>query len=679
MPFFSWSSDLSRPWHVAQMWLGALLLSLVSLTARAEEPSWDNLTQALQLAHSETNAASSDPLSASDSRLNALDSRLNGPDSRLNAPALPFVVDAQFSRDTVHFNIKLASGAYIYQDSIVLTSDSGNLLLAQPKLPQATTHQDSMGSHQVYFDELQFEVPILSAQAGDELILSYQGCDAQGICYPPQNFNLEISQDVQISYTKLNQAPHSPAASTAAGAQPHTESSAGSNAGPSAEPSDEHSTESSAAGTHNLWSLLSTETDGSAISAFITQNLGIGLLLCFLLGIGLDLTPCVLPMLPIFSAMIVARPQDGKSVSFALLLRQNLGYALGLSLCYMVLGLIFAALGASFHGILQHPIVTCAIALLLLVCAAACAGLIELKVPSFITGPLQQRISKVNTKSMGGAFALGVVSAIVASPCTSAPLAGALLYVMQSGNTMMGALVFLAIGLGMATPLLLIGLFGGRFLMKGGMVGDLIKRLLALVLLFAAYYITRHLMGQAEPFFFSFIVFIASLYLIGSIIYFIIKHRLTIAWVSAAALMSLIPTYVAYHVLFQQVSPITNPSLYEGFIKVSSLKELQALQRHGPAFITFTASWCINCRYMAHHIYNQPEFLELSQEFTRIVIDISDASNPQTMELITRFKVVGVPYIVTLDDQGQIHSSHIGLANASMVRDILLDLKNAVD
>lgn len=648
MTLFSWCSVFSRPLRGAQLWVGALLLCLASFTVTAEEsaeaPSWDNLTQALQL----------DPSDSAD-RTSPLAAPQNDSAHLLTAPALPFMVDASLSEDTVHFTISMASGAYIYRDSIVLTSNSGSLLLAQPNLPEAIEHEDSMGTHQVYFDELQFDVSILSARSGDELTLSYQGCDAQGICYPPQNYSLELIQDVKVSYTKLDQA----AQNTTTPAQPTPQS---------AEPSDAQS----------LWSLLSTETEGSAISDFITQNLGIGLLLCFLLGIGLDLTPCVLPMLPIFSALIVSKPRGCKNVSFAILLRQNLGYALGLSLCYMVLGLIFAALGASFHGFLQHPLVTCTIALLLLVCAAACADLIELKVPGFITGPLQERISKVNTKSMGGAFALGVVSAIIASPCTSAPLAGALLYVMQSGNTLMGALVFFVIGLGMATPLLIIGLFGGRYLMKGGMVGDLVKRLLAVVLLFAAYFITRHLMGQAEPFILSLTVFIASLYVIGSIIYFIIKHRLTLTWVSIAALLALLPTYLSYHALFSQVRPeAVQP--YEGFTKVTSLSQLQALQKNGPAFVTFTASWCTNCRYMAHHIYNQAEFLTLSAGLTRIVIDISDANNPQTKELINHFRVIGVPYIVTLDDQGQIHSSHIGLASSEMVRDIVLDLKNTLD
>ena len=615
MTLFSWCYVLSRPLRGAQLWVGALLLCLASFTVTAEEtteaPSWDNLTQALQL----------DPSDSAD-RTSPLAAPQNDSAHLLTAPALPFMVDASFSDDTVHFTISMASGAYIYRDSIVLTSNSGSLLLAQPNLPEAIEHEDSMGTHLVYFDELQFDASILSAQAGDELTLSYQGCDAQGICYPPQNYSVELIKDVKVSYTKLDQA----AQNTTTPAQPTPQS---------AEPS----------ASQSLWSLLSTETEGSAISDFITQNLGIGLLLCFLLGIGLDLTPCVLPMLPIFSALIVSKPRGGKPVSFAILLRQNLGYALGLSLCYMVL---------------------------------ACADLIELKVPSFITGPLQERISKVNTKSMGGAFALGVVSAIIASPCTSAPLAGALLYVMQSGNTLMGALVFFVIGLGMATPLLIIGLFGGRYLMKGGMVGDLVKRLLAVVLLFAAYFITRHLMGQAEPFILSLTVFIASLYVIGTIIYFIIKHRLTLTWVGVTALLALLPTYLSYHALFSQVRPeAVQP--YEGFTKVTSLSQLQALQKNGPAFVTFTASWCTNCRYMAHHIYNQAEFLTLSAGLTRIVIDISDANNPQTRELINHFRVIGVPYIVTLDDQGQIHSSHIGLASSEMVRNIVLDLKNTLD
>ena len=350
MTLFSWCSVLSRPLRGAQLWVGALLLCLASFTVTAEEtteaPSWDNLTQALQL----------DPSESAD-RTSPLAAPQNDSAQVLTGPALPFMVDASFSDDTVHFTISMASGAYIYRDSIVLTSNSGSLLLAQPNLPEAIEHEDSMGTHLVYFDELQFDASILSAQAGDELTLSYQGCDAQGICYPPQNYSVELIKDVKVSYTKLDQAKQNTHSTTApSSAAPQTEPSA----------------------SQSLWSLLSTETEGSAISDFITQNLGIGLLLCFLLGIGLDLTPCVLPMLPIFSALIVSKPRGGKNVSFAILLRQNLGYALGLSLCYMVLGLIFAALGASFHGFLQHPLVTCTIAILLLVCAAACADLFEL-------------------------------------------------------------------------------------------------------------------------------------------------------------------------------------------------------------------------------------------------------------------------------------------------------------
>ncbi len=615
-----------------------------SATSAPPAASWDALNAALQ----EPQAAAPEPGAALD--------QLFGPEQfaptlapEATSPVLPFVVTADFSDDTVHFKLLLAAGSYIYQESIVLTSSTTSLLMAQPQLPSALTHHDSLGTHQVYFDELNFDVPIVSAQRGDELILSYQGCDAQGICYPPQRFTLKLPQAVNSSFTKLDDPTARAGASSVHAAQ-------------RAEPS--------------FWSLLLQQADGSTISDFLSHNLGVGLLLCFLLGIGLDLTPCVLPMLPIFSAMIVAKPKDGAPVNFGLVLRQNLGYALGLSLCYMVLGLIFSWLGASFHGVLQHPVVTAIIALLLLGCAAACAGLIEFKVPAVITGPLQQRVSALNTKSFGGAAALGVISAIVASPCTSAPLAGALLYVMQSGNIMLGALIFLLIGLGMATPLLLIGIFGGRFLMKGGMVGDLVKRILALLLLFAAYFISRHLMGNTEPLFFSFIVFISSIYLLGSILYFIVKHRLTLVMICAVTLVSLVPTYCAYQAVFDQIK-LEAPEPYEGFTKVASLAELRAMTQGQPSFIAFTATWCVNCRYMAHHIYNQAEFLNASSSLKRVVIDITDANNPHTKELIDYFKVMGVPYIVTLDEQGKVHSTHIGLADQDVVLDHVMDLKNA--
>ena len=626
MSLYSWCSTFLCLRRVTPLLLTTCWWVLASLSAHAE-PSWDSLLE-LSPAAEQTSTSSATTSAA------------------LSTPDLPFAVSASCAENSVHFTLRLAPGSYIYRDSIVLTTQSGSLIMAQPKLPQASTHQDSMGTNQVYFDQLDFEVPILSAHEGDELILSYQGCDDQGICYPPQNFSVKLPHAIESSYTTLDQHTHDTI--------------------PTA-PSEDG----------GFWRLLLNPSDGGAISDFISQNLAFGLILCFLLGIGLDLTPCVLPMLPIFSAMLVAKPTEGK-VPLSAVLRQNAAYALGLSLSYMVLGLIFAALGASFHGVLQHPAVTCTIAVLLLICAAACAGLIELKVPSFITGPLQRRISTVNTKSFGGAFALGVVSAIVASPCTSAPLAGALIYVMQSGNTLLGAAVFLVIGLGMATPLLVIGIFGGRFLRHGGMVGEMLKRLLALLLLFAAYFITRHLMGQAEPFICSLLVFIASIYLIGSIIYFIIKHRLTLPLICAVTLVSLVPTYYAYSTVFDQVKPEAQP-LYTGFTKVTSLNELTALTRGQPSFITFTAAWCTNCRYMAHHVYNEPDFLKLSSEFKRIVVDITDTNDAKTKELISHFNVMGVPYIVTLDDKGQIHSSHIGIADQDMVRAIVLDLKHKIN
>lgn len=605
------------------------LLGLIMTQASAEEsshttlapstPSWDNLKSALQEDWPSFDVAPTEDL----------------------AQALPFTINASFSADTVHFELKLDPGAYLYRDSIKLSTKTSSVLITPPTLPESELHEDSMGANQVYFNELKFDVPIIKAQECDELILSYQGCDFAGICYPPQEFKFALPQKVEATVTQLDAVAVN-------------------------EPNESAT---------SFWQLLQN-TDGTALSDFIAANLGIGLLLCFLLGIGLDLTPCVLPMLPIFSAMLVSRPKKGEAVNLGATLRQNAGYALGLSLSYMVLGLIFASLGASFHGILQHPAVTLVIALLLLICAIACAGFIELKVPNFITLPLQQKISALNTKSMGGAFALGVISAIVASPCTSAPLAGALLYVMQSGNTLLGALVFLVIGLGMATPLLLIGIFGGRFLMKGGLVGDLVKRVLALLLLFAAYFITRHLMGTAEPIIFALCVLVSGAYILGSVLYYVLKRKLTLTELALSAIIALAPSYLAYEHLSAQ-SSAEAPTLYQGFTKVTSLRDLNAATQGKKSFITFTAAWCTNCRDMAQNVYSKEEFLRATSDLSRVVVDITDTNSAKAQELIAHFKVIGVPYSVTLNQAGAEINSHIGLAKQEQVIKMVQELKEA--
>lgn len=431
--------------------------------------------------------------------------------------------------------------------------------------------------------------------------------------------------------------------------------------------------------------LIQTEGQSDAISSLLTDNLLIGLLLCFALGVGLDLTPCVLPMLPIFSAMIIG-PQgsrrvnpstnpgsgNGKNVEVETISRserlrhlawQNFGFAMGLSLTYTVLGVAFSLLGASLHGLLQSPILTAVIAIMLLICAAACAGIFELKMPQGFTNKLQAKISVLNTSSFSGAFILGLLSALIASPCTSAPLAGALLYVMQSGNLMLGALVFFAIGLGMAAPLFIIGVFGAKFLQRSGIAGEAIKRVMAILLIVTAFVITRHMMGRAESLLAAATIFVCSAYTISTFLFIIIRKKLPV-WATS---ISIIAAAGFTFMSLPYIQQTNDHNTYAEFYGATSEQNLNTLISNNKAYVVFTAEWCTNCKFMEKTIYSQKPFLSASSSLRRVVINITDTTDPKIKALVDKYNVVGVPYFITLDRKGNIVDSALGIATEEQV------------
>lgn len=621
--------------------------------------------------------------------------------------ALPFNITTSADDGYVEFHIAIQGRSYLYKSSISFEADSGFRFIL-PRLPKGEEHTDALGTSEVYFKELTIRIPVITASKGDSITMHYQGCDEAGLCYPPQLYTAIMERDI-------SGIPDSERAIL------------------------EKDANQDVAGDHNLINtddaplsfddiniLDETSASENSIRLTLENNLLLGLLICFLLGIGLDLTPCVLPMLPIFSAMIVGSQKksikeksefisdvsiaaaaagdssegiakdtagadaatgagavaskDSKnrhklkdaiaSKRWRVLLVQNLAYALGLSVTYMILGLLFSLVGASIHGVLQSPAVTITMAVLLLVCALACADVIEFKVPDFITNRLRAKMSRLNTKSAPGAFMLGAISALIASPCTSAPLAGALLYVLNNGDLFTGAITFFVIGLGMATPLFFIGVFGSKILQKSGIVGDIIKRLLVIVLLITAYYLVHHLLGRLELITVSLLSYIITIYVVVSIIFFIRRQSLSITPMTFVALLALVPTYFAYSYFDQK--PRNN---YEYFTPVYNQKELSQLIDGNYSFVVFTASWCANCKVMEEEIYSTDKFASLSHDFKRVVIDITDVKNPAIAKILNEYKIIGVPYYMAIDANGKIVRKQLGLVNFPNVIQALNELK----
>ena len=598
---------------------------------------------------------------------------------------LPFELHTEQQGNVLRLNFSLRGQSYLYQNSLSLMAVDKGVIFAAPQLPPSTQHTDALGTAEVFFSELSLEIPLLQGKTGQRLRLSYQGCDEDGICYPPQRVNIELTEDITAPNEEaLINGKTLWAATGMPKSNPNTEFSER-NAGQQDSTDAESVLDQDEEMSWGDFDLITEENYSNALSKTIADNLVIGMLLCFVLGLGLDLTPCVLPMLPIFSAMIIGNAkqtstkdtQSGTNTTntksgrrWGVLLLQNSAYALGLSITYTILGLLMSLLGSSLHSVLQSPTVLIIIAVLLLICALACADVIELQVPSAITSKLQKRISVLNTSNFYGAFMLGALSALIASPCTSAPLAGALLYVMQNGNLWVGGLSFFAIGLGMATPLLIIGIFGSKFLQRSSFIGDLVRRLLVIILLITAYYLVEHLLGRFELLVSTLLVYIITLYVLASIGTYIRKRQINMMITLMLAVVSLIPTYFAFGYLENHQLQ----KYYEQFTLVKDLEQFDHVTQNEYSYVVFTAKWCTNCKFMENTIYSQPDFLENTDNIKLVVVDITDAQDPNIQDIMKRYQIIGVPFYMTLNAEGQILHSQLGLSPKKQVLKSLEEL-----
>lgn len=511
--------------------------------------------------------------------------------------ATPFKVTQHLKGNTLNIAIDLENGAYIYKDSLSLSvSDGGEAYFL--KLPQAFEHTDFQGNHEVFFNRVDLEVLVVKSTHGAALSFSFQGCDQEGICYPPQTINVSLPKIDPEFIAPLNE---------------------------------------------NI--SANTPTTEAKLSSTLSSDFIFGLLLCFILGIGLDLTPCVLPMLPIFSAMIAGQSAKGTHKNIA----ANCAYLFGLCLTYTLVGLLFSYAGASLHGILQSPYMAYTLAAFLLLCAMACAGFFTLSMPQSLSTGLQNKLAALNMTSTMSAFIFGLVSALITTPCTSAPLAGALLFILKEGDLLKGTLVFFCIGLGMGVPLFIIGVLGGKFILKARAFSAVIYKLMAIPLILAALYIIDAHLGLYKNYLKTGIFILLCAYC-AYVLYknsaSLLFKRIGISLCAAVAVVSLSTNY-------QYEESTALP-----FTEIKSLHELNVTSNK--ALLVVGAQWCSNCRKMERDIFISDEFKKLTYNMQLFHFDITDSSSTQVQEFMQHFSLIGVPYTALLDQNGEVIVDAVG-------------------
>jgi len=493
---------------------------------------------------------------------------------------------------------------------------------------------ENFGTVEVYYDRLDIELPI-TATAPTTINVSYQGCADAGLCYPPQTFQIQFEP---------------PAAKAAITTEPPV---------------------ASATSTPNTRQDNDLSSAGGIVSLLEKGSLWLIILSFFALGLGLTFTPCVLPMIPILSGIITAQQKITTQHAFSL----SLAYVMGMALTYAAAGVIAASIGAegNIQMYMQHPVILGFFAILFIVLSLSMFGYYELQLPH----GLQQRLNKLSQKQSGGTYLgvslMGAISALVVSPCVTAPLIGALIYISATGDQLLGGSALLALGLGMGTPLLIIGTSGGKFLPKAGPWMVAIKSFFGVMMLAIAIWLLERLLPGPIT-----LVLWAALLLISAIHMGALEHAesgMKKTWKGLAILMILYAAMLLMGAATGQSDPLKplkaftssafssditsaagTPS-HMDFDIITTPEQLDQLLtkarlQQQPVMLDFYADWCISCKIMARETFDNPNVLKRMQGYRFIQADVTDNS-PENQALLSHYQLFGPPGILFFDSAGK--------------------------
>lgn len=422
----------------------------------------------------------------------------------------------------------------------------------------------------------------------------------------------------------------------------------------------------------SLWALAVNAQDagilsvlGSSNPAAISQliqshHLFFYIGIFFVLGLFLAFTPCVLPMVPILSGIIVG--QDDLSTNKAF--RLSVAYVMGMAVTYAIAGMIAGMLGSSIQAMMQQSWVIVLFSLIFVLMALSMFGLFELRLPAQFNTQLSSMGQSSSKKTYINVFLMGVLSTLVVSPCVTAPLVGVLSYIGQTGQVMMGGLILFVMAIGMGIPLLLVGAGQGRFLPKTGAWMNEIKVFFGVLMLaMAIWMLSRALAPTVIQFMWAGLLIIASIAL-GALDTSIeqgrakkVKQGVMFFFLIAGSgmLFSLITATPASKMTSPQavVAPATTPL----FRKVATLDDLNrqlanAKARHQAAFIEFFATWCSDCQAMDKLVFSDPSVRRAMQPSLNLRVDISNDTF-EVKKIKKAFQIYGTPTMVFYNDKGE--------------------------
>ncbi|MCC5825129.1 protein-disulfide reductase DsbD [Alkalimonas sp.] len=549
------------------------------------------------------------PAQANDSVLAAI----TGESSRFLPVDQAFEFDFRQQDDELLLSWTIADGYYLYKEQFKFAGIA--VSFSHPSYPAAMTIEDEFfGVTDVYYHQVILRLPLSDIGDDAELRVRYQGCAEAGFCYPP------TTKTVPLSPATGNTASNG--AESVASSAPI--------------------------------SSQNTLAERLAGSGFLL-TLGV----FFLLGLGLAFTPCVFPMYPILSSIIVGQ---GKDLSNKKAFTLSFAYVQGMALTYALLGLVIASLGVRFQAMLQHPAILLLVSALFVLLALAMFGALNFSLPSAWQAKVAAISNKQQRGSAKGAFVMGSLSGLIASPCTTAPLTAALLYVAQSGDLLRGAITLYVLSLGMGLPLLILGSSGAKLLPKAGQWMYAVKNIFGFLLLAVpVWLLDRFVPGWVTLLLGTVLALSAALYL-----HYVSQQLTSLKARSAlwlpAQLLLILTVLINVQSWWPQSGSTTMAQTSAGqqtpgqFQLVANQTELdQALAKakaNGQVvLLDLYAEWCVACKEFELLTFPAEQVQPYLQQMVLLKIDVTRMSRAD-QQLLDRYQVLGLPTLLFFDADG---------------------------
>ncbi len=558
---------------------------------------------------------------------NILDDLLAPKQQQFLPVAEAFKLDFDQQNSNLYIHVDIEPGYYLYQQKLKFSAK--NTKITEPRLPEGKWIEDEFfGKTPVYFNALDLTIPLIEINTNADIKIEYQGCAEAGLCYPPETVTIPISKLIQTSNTTVT---------------PDVKTQQTNN------------------------SNIENATDNSSLTEkLVNQSLVTNLIIFFLLGLTLAFTPCVFPMFPILSGLIAGQAKNDNTSS-ALTTKNafflSFVYVQGMAVTYAALGLVIATLGGQVQAYLQHPAILIGFSLLFIVLAMSMFGWFEIKLPNSWMSRLTQVSNQQKSGNYLGVFFMGVLSGLIASPCTTAPLSAALLYVAQTGDYFIGAITLYVLSIGMGLPLLILGTSGGKLLPKSGAWMEQVKTLFGFIMLVVPLILLERILN------FDTILTLAAILSIFTAAYLYYWQSLsmsakskTVLWLVSFTLLfvglNLIQNlyFTDHQVADKSVAEVPLENNNSQFIRVSNLEDLKsqihlANSQGKMVMLDLYADWCVACKEFEHYTFSAPSVQQAFQKFVLLQADLTD-TDETTMTFMKEFNIFGLPSILFFDKQG---------------------------